>query len=277
MLSKRLVATALVCATLAVGATACGGDKDDKAAAGSPAAAGTTPAAPSTPSGTPAPTAPAGIDAEKLAVKEIMKQAHAAMTSATSVRVAGELVSEGSKIKMDIALDAKGQCAGTMSMAGTGTFEIVSDGTRVWIKPDAAFWESFGGKNGATAAQLFKGRYLSGLNSDAEIKEMTTFCTIAELSKSFLELDDDAKVTKGPAGTVNGLKTLTLDSTDTDGEQSTLHIAVEGKPYPLRIEGGGKGPGRIDFTYDKPVEVKAPAADNVIDISKFRTQFPARA
>ncbi|MFF2039396.1 hypothetical protein ACFVVX_03125 [Kitasatospora sp. NPDC058170] len=251
MLSKRLASTAAICLLLAAGTAACGGDKD---------------------------TAAAGpkLDTDKLSAQEIEKQAKDALAGASSVKIAGSIADEDGKTSIDLSLDTKGQCTGSMGMPGMGSFEIISDGKASYLKPDKEFWKSFGGPKGEQVAELFKGRYLTGFEGDPQMKSLTTVCNLAELSKKITEDDGTkSKAEKGSAGTVNGAKTFSLKVTNSDGEQSTIHVATEGKFYPVRIEKTtGKDGGQIDFTeYDKPVTIKVPAADSVIDFAKFKQQL----
>ncbi|PBC70786.1 hypothetical protein BX265_5343 [Streptomyces sp. TLI_235] len=265
MLSTRLVRTAAVCAVLAAGATACGSE-------GKPAAK--APAAPAPASASPSPVQT--LDTEKLTAEELSKQAHAAMSALTALKVDGSLTSEGQKITLHLAADKQGNCKGTVSV-GDGQVEVVHNGTGTWIKPDAAFWKKIGSekgnpKAGAMAAELFKGRYLTGGQSDSRIQEVASMC---DLIKGITQDNDEGPLTKGAAGTVNGVKTFTLLGTDPeDGAKTTLHIATEGKPYLIRMEAAGKEPGQMDFSdFDKPVTVQAPPADEVIDYSLFQQKL----
>ncbi|MFJ2779218.1 hypothetical protein [Kitasatospora sp. NPDC087315] len=251
MLSKRLASTAAICLLLAAGTAACG-DNKDKASA--------------TPK----------LDTEKLSAQEIEKQAKDALAGASSVKIVGNVVDGDGKMEISLALDTKGQCTGSLSMPGTGKFEIISDGKETYLKPDKDFWTAVAGPAGEKAAELFKGRYLSGFQGDPDMKELTTVCNLKELSKKIVE-DDSKKstVAKGSAGTVNGVKTFSLKSTGPDGQQATIHVATEGKFYPVRVEQNkGTETGQTDFTdFDKPLTVQAPPADNVIDFSKFKDEL----
>ncbi|MFJ9951336.1 hypothetical protein [Kitasatospora sp. NPDC091207] len=186
------------------------------------------------------------------------------------------MTDDDGRMSIDLAPDTKGWCTGSMGMPGAGTFEIVNDGKQSYVKPDKEFWTAIGGPDGAKAAELFKGRYLAGFESDPEMKNLSSVCNLAELSKKIVE-EDGAKstATEGSAGTVNGAKTFSLKVKDEKGEESTIHVATEGRPYPVRIEKtAGKDTGRMDFTdYDKPLTVQAPPADSVLDFSKFKDQF----
>ncbi|WP_030059553.1 MULTISPECIES: hypothetical protein [Streptomyces] len=264
MLSKRLVSTAAICLVLAAGTAACGDNKGDgksdaKADGGKTAAATQK------------------LDTDKLSAQDIEKQAKDALASATALKLVGAIVSDEGKMEMNLALDNKSQCTGTMSMPGMGSFEIIRDGKTSYVKPDKEFWTNMGGPNGAKAAELFKGRYLTGFESDPSMSSLTSVCNLAEFSKKITEDDNkSSKVEKGSAGNVNGVKTFSLKATDDKGEVSTISVATEGKPYPVRIEhtGAKDGNGQIDFSdFDKPLTIQVPSADNTIDFTKFKDQF----
>ncbi|MET8627158.1 hypothetical protein ABZW30_25935 [Kitasatospora sp. NPDC004669] len=277
MLSKRLVSTAAVCLLLGAGTAACGDNKDaDKAAAPAPAA--TTAAA--TPTATPTPTA-AALDTDKLSAQEIEKKTKDALAAATAFKMSGTIADEGGNMDMDLAMDNKGQCKGTMSLPGMGKVEIINDGKASYLKGDSAFWTAIssknGGKDGGKVAEFLKGRYLTGFDSDPQMKMMTSFCSLTDFSKQITD-GKTKKAEKGAPGNINGLKTFSLKVTDDSGEQSTLHIATEGKPYPVRIETDSAKDGKttINLTdFDKPLTVQTPPADNTIDFSKFKDQVKA--
>ncbi|MFB6888131.1 hypothetical protein ACFCX4_02305 [Kitasatospora sp. NPDC056327] len=247
MLTKRLAGTVAICLLLAAGATACGDDKASSAAK---------------------------LDTDKLSAEEIQKKAKEALAGASSVKVVGEIVNDSAKVALDLAVDTQGQCKGSVTMPGAGRFELLGDGKQVFLKPDSDFVKNVagGGPEAAKAAELLKGRYISGVQNDPEMKELTTVCNLKELSKSFTEDGGASNITKGSAGTVNGAKTFSVKS-KSDGGETVLHVATEGTPYPLRLEKTGKDSGKVDFTeINKPLTVQAPPADQVIDYSVFKSQ-----
>ncbi|MEV7185729.1 hypothetical protein [Kitasatospora sp. NPDC093102] len=258
MLSKRLVSTAAICIVLAAGTAACGDTKSDGKSGDAKAGASQK------------------LDTDKLSAKDIEKQAKDALASATSLKMAGSIGTDEGQMEMNLSLDNKSQCTGTMAMPGMGKFEIISDGKTSYVKPDTAFWTNMGGPNGAKAAELFKGRYLTGFESDPSMGSLTSVCNLAEFTKKIgAEQGTNDKVEKGSAGNVNGVKTFSLKATDSKGEVTTLSIATEGKPYPVRIENSGsKDGGKIDFSeFDKPLTVQVPSAENTIDFTKFKDQL----
>ncbi|WP_051811869.1 hypothetical protein [Kitasatospora sp. MBT63] len=270
MLSKRLAATAVVCSALVLGASGCGPDKAPAVSAESAAASATSAASKGA-------GAAGHLDTDKLTAAEIEKQAHDAMASLSSVKVSGNLVAEGQKMKLDLATDTKGNCQGTIAIADLGQIEIIHTGGTSFLKPDAAFWKSIAGgqgnpQAGAMAAELFKGRYLTGAKDDPELAGLADMC---DLVKSMTDSDDTSDgAVKGAATTVNGVKTFTVVSTDDDGSKTTAYIATEGKPYLVKMSHDGAEPGEMNFSdFDKPVTVQAPSADNVIDYSQFKAKL----
>ncbi|MFJ8474071.1 hypothetical protein [Kitasatospora sp. NPDC094011] len=229
-------------------------------------------AAPATPSATPTPTpTKAVLDTDKLTAQEIEKKAKDALAGATSLKISGKMASDDGEMTINMVMDSKGQCQGSMALPGMGSFEILSDGKQYFLKPDAQFWKTFGGPKGDVVAELFKGRYLTGFQNDPKMKDLTDFCQLSSASKQMLD-DGSSTPTKGSAGTVNGVKTFSLKEKDDKGEESLLHVATEGKFYPVRLEKTtGADKGQIDFSdFDKPVTIQAPSADNVIDYTKFQ-------
>ncbi|MFH9355249.1 hypothetical protein [Kitasatospora sp. NPDC017646] len=276
MLSKRLASTAAICLLLGAGTAACGDNKDSNKAA----APATTAAAAATATATPTPTPTvAKLDTDKLSAQEIEQQAKDALAGATSLKISGAMADADGKMEMDLSMDKKGQCLGSMTLPGLGKVDIIGDGKTSYMKGDASFWAGVAGKdgnkNGAQIAELLKGRYLTGFDSDPQMKAMTSFCSLSDFSKQIVDGKTD-KAEKGVAGNVNGVKTFSLKVTDDSGEQSTLQIATEGKPYPVQVETDSAKDGKttINFSdFDKPLTIQAPPADNVIDFSKFKAQL----
>ncbi|WP_052390209.1 hypothetical protein [Streptomyces sp. NRRL B-24484] len=264
MLSKRSVAASVLCALLATGATACNGDKNGPAAAPAPAK----------PSASPVPT----LAVDTLTADQISDRAHAAMAALASVKVDGELTMDGGKLAVHLTSDKQGNCSGTVASPEIGQFELRHSGTKTWLKADETTWKKAVAKEpGATAqdaaiaAELFKGRFITGGDSRAELAEAAMMCN---LIKGLFADDSDKgkeKIAKGGAGTTNGVKTFGLTVTTEDGETVTLHIATEGKPYLVRMEQlQGKEPAAFDFSeFDKPFTVQEPPADQVVDFSVF--------
>lgn len=242
---KRPVVAAL-CAAAALGLTACG-------PFGSAQAEETGPFA--------------GLSGPQIANK--------AIKTADSLTLDANLKMADGQMKAFMALDTKGQCAGTITMGPTGTMELIKTGKDAYMRFDEAFLreQNKGGSPEETEAALkmLKGRWLKTDVTDPEAKEGLEMCELGTMLNEFETGINFAK--RGEETTVNGKKALTL--TEKDGDTTyKIYVATEGEPYLLKIEQkGGEEPGTMSFTdYNKPVPAKKPAAKDILDLDKLGEQ-----
>lgn len=103
--------------------------------------------------------------------------------------------------------------------------------------------------------------------SDPVYKRFSGFTDKSTLLSSLLGLH--GKLTAGERGAVDGTRTIRIAAAQ--GSGGTLDVSLEGKPYPLRLRRAG-GAGEVRLTdWGKPVDLRAPAADQVIDYGKSIT------
>ncbi|MEU4418826.1 hypothetical protein, partial [Nocardia salmonicida] len=155
----RTLAAVVTGAVAAFGLVACGSDKDEK-----------------------------GF--EDLSVEEIEKQVEADMAKLTSLRMAGELTSEGQKTGLDIAVDTDGNCAGEVSVGGASAQILqIKEGT--FMKADEAFWRSTAGESADEVLALLGDKWAKVPSQSAGFDE---FCDLDTLLDEFKEEDDDKDV-----------------------------------------------------------------------------------
>ncbi|WP_225803481.1 hypothetical protein [Streptomyces sp. NK15101] len=267
---RKLRAAAVVCAAVVVTGPA-------------PAAAwAATARADAVPSGAAAP-APSPDPFEGLTADEIGDRAVTATRSATSLRMTGRVVSEGQPLDIDFAVDDSGECTGVMKVKG-GTSELRRLDRVTYIKGDEAFWRASMTSQGIPEAQigatleLIRDRWLKIAPGQAGSEDLGGVCDL----KSLLDdLDKDEKqrrgLTRGPDGKVDGTPVATLVRKKAGGETTTVSVSEQGKPYILKtVRTGGKEPGAVVLSdYDKPVDVKAPPADETVDLSKLDQGTPS--
>ncbi|GAA2495939.1 hypothetical protein [Streptomyces gobitricini] len=206
---------------------------------------------------------------------QIANNAIKATKKADSLTLDANLKTPEGQIKAFMALDTKGQCAGTITMGDTGTMELIKDGKVAYLRFDEAFLrdQSEGGSPEETEAvlKMLKGRWMKTDVTDPEAKDSLEMCELDSMLAEFETGINSAK--RGEETTVNGKKALTL--TETDGDETyTIYVATEGEPYLLRVEQkGGEEPGTISFLdYDKPVPAKKPAAKDIVDLDELGAQ-----
>jgi hypothetical protein len=70
-----------------------------------------------------------------------------------------------------------------------------------------------------------------------------------------------------------GRRAITVTDKSADG--GVLYVALDGEPYPLRMQSlpDAKESAKVEFLdYDEPFTLKAPPASETLDISEFRTR-----
>ncbi|GHF85952.1 hypothetical protein ACFFSH_04035 [Streptomyces filamentosus] len=246
--NRKLWAAATICLTATLALTGCG-KGDDK------------PADPF-----------AGLSADDIAKKSLDTT-----KAATSVHMKGAGKEDGKETTVDVTVDSKGSCQGTMSTTGEGKAEMVGTGGDLYIKGDDAFWtSSTGGEDAASEGpdfgKLLQGRWMKSPAEAAGADDSDTFC---DLKVIFADMEKETKttgLTRGADADVDGTPAVVLTGKDAKKGDTTLYVARDSaKPYVLRVvTTGGDDPGTVTLSdYDKPVTVTAPPADQVMDMEQL--------
>jgi hypothetical protein len=192
---------------------------------------------------------------------EILAATKVAADAATSVHVAGSIVSGGSPITLDMELLAGKGGRGKLSEGGLA-FELIDTGGSVYIKGGSAFYKHIGG---AAAAQLLQGKWLKAPAKGSNFASLASLTDLHELVDSTLA--SHGTLTKGGTTSVDGQKVVGLTDNTKGG---TLYVAATGPPLPLEITKSGSGAGKITFDrWSKPVTITAPA--NSIDVAQLQS------
>ncbi|MFJ9849687.1 hypothetical protein [Streptomyces sp. NPDC101150] len=231
----RAALVGAVCAGLAAALAGCGGEDPD---------AGTN-----------------GVG--KLPAAKIESKARAAAQQADTVRLSGNVVSQGRTYKLDMRL-AKNGAKGELSTKAAA-FSLLRVGSALYLKADAAFWAGEKGAKSGTpdesAAAKLGGKYVKVPAADPVYKRFSGFTDKDTLLGSLLGLH--GKLATGDRSDIDGVRTIRL--TAAAGAGGTLDVSLEGTPYPLRLQrAGGAGVVRLD-DWGKSVDLKAPAKDQVVD------------
>lgn len=207
---------------------------------------------------TPAGTGPNGV--EKLAAAQILEKAQEAGGAAASVHVKGEVKQGAQGVGLDVRTK---NTAGTGKVrSGAQNFEIRLVDSAVYVRGDKSFYTQFGQQS-----KLLEGKWLKASKSNRSFAKLTAFFNIRQLLATVLKPGE--KLDKASTTTIDGRKAIALQ----DGKGATLYVAMEGQPYPLRVEAGPreKSSGRLDFTgWNDEVKVDAPPADSVFDVDALQ-------
>lgn len=201
---------------------------------------------------------------------EIADQATKATTCASSLRVKGHIPDDesGGIITLDVTLNKKGECAGTIGLGGKGKAELIKTGDTVYMKFDEALLreQSKGESKSDTdaAVAMLAGKWTRTKATGADAKELEDFCDLGTVLDGAEDTNSDAS--RGKATTVDGAPAITLHEKD-GKDRYTLFVATEGKPYLLRIDStAGADQGPVFFgDFDKPVPAQKPAG-RILDL-----------
>ncbi len=240
-------------ATLVLGCAACvvdGGSPSASSAARASSAAST--------SGAPATAATNGIERQRPA--RVLDAARKALAAAPSLRLTGELSSDGDPVVMDLSLAGPAKGRGTITL-GEQQIGLVLIGRTLYLTGGEAFLRDVGGPS---AVQLLRGKYLRTTSDDARFTDISALLDAEALAKALLP---QGAVRAGTPTTVKGVDALPL----TDAEGTTTYVSLVGRPYPLKVEAGsGSGSGAVEFfDYGRRIDVIAPPADTVIDVAEL--------
>ena len=202
---------------------------------------------------------------------EIANKAVKATTDAESLRMKGEgQDGSGETVQMDMAMDKKGDCAGTLSMNGEGEAEVVKVGDTIYMKYDEAFVraQSKGSSKEETdmVVDMLADKWTKTSATAEDSKDIASFCDLDTMLADFKDVNSDA--TRGKTAEVDDTPAIVLNEKD-GKDRYTLYVATEGKPYLLRVVSkSADEPSDLTLTdYNKPVPAKAPKG-KVIDLDK---------
>jgi hypothetical protein len=190
----------------------------------------------------------------------VLLDSQIAASNARSVHVAGNIVSGGTPIKLDVSMARKNDAEGSMS-TNKLSFNLVRVGDTLYIQGSDAFYKHFAG---AAVAQLLHGRWMKASTTTGQLKSLAPLTNIDALFNA-IRSNHGGLANKGTT-TYQGQKVVEIrDSSD----GSRLYVAATGKPLPVAIVGGKKGDsGSIRFSdWNAPVSISAPK--NALDISQL--------
>ncbi|MFE9838490.1 hypothetical protein ACFYP4_25615 [Streptomyces sp. NPDC005551] len=204
---------------------------------------------------------------------EIADRAVKATKGATSLRMKGDVADEesGGTIRIDIALDKKGNCAGTMSAGGEGEADLIKSGDTLYMRYDETFLreQSKGEPKDETdsVVEMMAGKWTKMSAAGGDAKEIQSLCDLDTVLSEAGDVNSDA--TRGKTSSVDGTPAIVLHEKD-GKDRATIYVATKGKPYLLKVDSkSAKDPGTLTFSdYNKPVPAEAPKG-KVMDLDKM--------
>src|SRR5690349_8919126 len=99
---------------------------------------------------------------------QVLADARAAATNASSTHVSGSIVSSGTPIKLDLSMVSGKGAKGSMSTNGL-SFNLVRVGDTLYIRGTDEFYKHFAG---AAVAQLLHGKWLKASATQGQLKSL---------------------------------------------------------------------------------------------------------
>ncbi|MGW0422472.1 hypothetical protein [Streptomyces sp. NPDC003015] len=201
---------------------------------------------------------------------EIADKAMQATTDASSLRVKGDIPDDesGGTISLDVLVNKKGECAGTIGMGGKGKADLIKAGDIVYMKFDETLLREQGEDESKAdtdaAVAMLADKWTKSKTTGADAKDFEGFCDLGTVLDGAEDGNSDAS--RGKTATVDGTPAITLHEKD-GKERYTLYVATEGKPYLLRIDStAGADQGSVTFSdFDEPVPAQKPAGE-ILDL-----------
>lgn len=210
-----------------------------------------------------------GSDFGDQSAEEIVDAAKADMEKLKSVRVSGTVTSDGEEITIDMQSSSGGSCTGSIGIGG-GTTELLGVDGETWMRPDEAFWRSFGGGSADQILEVVGDKWVV-IGSDED--SFNQFCDVDQLLEEMLTDDEDDKSTYEKKGTdeLDGDDVVKVESTDPEDGSSMGYVLADEPHYLVKIERTeGEEQGSVTFSdFDEDVDVEAPADDEVVDLNSL--------
>jgi hypothetical protein len=200
----------------------------------------------------------------KLPAEQIQRRTRAAAEAADTVRLAGDVVTNGRTYRLDMRLSAEG-ASGSVTSKGVA-FGLLRVGEHLYVKADAGFWShAEDGKGGDTdAAGKLDGKYVKVPQGDPAYKKFSGFTEKDVLLDGLLTLHGSLATD----GHHEQSGTRTIRVTGDKGSGGTLDVSLEGKPYPLRLERAGDA-GTLTFSsWGAAVALEEPKESETVDYGK---------
>lgn len=175
---------------------------------------------------------------------EILLGAMRASFGADSLRTVSTEDGPDGVIELELHYDREGRCTGTVTVAGTGGFELILDGEQAWLKPDEEMLANLVAEIPVFEDQIreLEGRYryvgpdepgaeefLAMCRSDEAMDFMDLLESIAE-EEDFSGSGDDSLLEKGGLSTHEGSEVITVEGGDAEMWMSAL-VETGDDPY----------------------------------------------
>jgi hypothetical protein len=199
-----------------------------------------------------------------MSAKQVAAKAIADLRSAPSFTIRGSGPDNGQTVSLSLGYKGGTNCEGTIGLGPDGTLTITVIGGTAWVKPNATFWKTEGGSDGAQAGKLLAGKYLKAPTTSHDISQLASVCNVGQLTS---QMSLPADTAKGSFTTVGGQRVLTLTDKAKD---STMYVTDSATPRILKVVSKKPGDsGQFTIAYGIPATIAPPPASETLNGSQF--------
>jgi hypothetical protein len=201
---------------------------------------------------------------------EIAEKALDTTLGVTSLRMRGTVPDEdtGGTLDIDLALNKKGDCVGTLGMKSQGSAELIKTGDVVYMRYDEKFLraqsEGEPEEEVQAAVDMLAGKWTKMTAAAGD--DLSDFCDLDQILDEASDKETHSNAKRGQESSVDGKPALVLRESDSEGRY-TLYVATEGEPYILRVDSQTDGASTtVRFSdFDQPVPAQKPKG-KIVDI-----------
>jgi len=182
---------------------------------------------------------------------------------AFDVHLTGSGEDSGHTMTFDLSIAGSDGCTGKVTESGTGSFQLIFDGSTVWVKPDDEFWRVASGVTDPAQLAAVEGKYLTATAGGSGLGEIASLCQLTAALKGLTSLPDDTPgETRGPVTRINGQRELKVSDAK---DSSYAYVTDTAQPRLLQVVETGSDGGELSFSYPgTPVAITPPPASEII-------------
>lgn len=193
----------------------------------------------------------------------ILHHASTDTEAAFAVHLTGSGEDSGHTMTFDLSIAGSDGCTGKVTESGAGSFQLIFDGSTVWVKPDDEFWRVASGITDPAQLAAVEGKYLTATAGGSGLGEIASLCQLTAALKGLTSLPDDTPgATRGPVTRINGQRELKVSDAK---DSSYAYVTDTAQPRLLQVVETGSDGGELSFGYPgTPVAITPPPASEII-------------
>jgi hypothetical protein len=193
----------------------------------------------------------------------ILRHASTDTEAAFAVHLTGSAVDSGHTLTFDLSVAGSDGCNGKVTESNAGSFQLIFDGSTVWVKPDDEFWRVAGGITDPAQLATVKGKYLTAAAGGSGLGEVASLCQLNTVLKDFTTIPAGTSgETKGPVTRMNGQRVLKVSDAR---DSAYVYVTDTAQPRLLQLIDPSSAGDEISFSYPgAPVAITPPPASEII-------------